>query len=236
MNRLGAALRLELRLQRRYKFAHAAVFSGVMWLALLLPMSPGLRAAAEPYVILGDLTIVGFFFIAGAMFFEKGERTLDAIVATPLRFGEYLAAKVIGLTGLSVLLAVGIATATSGVGYHLPLLVAGTVLGTVLMLLVGFLSALPFASVSDWVMPAVFPIALFNLPILGYAGLWDTGWLYLVPTYGPLLFFGAAFDQLTLEVWQVFYGLGYPVLAAAGLWLLARRWFDKYLIAKTGNA
>ncbi|MGC7102967.1 fluoroquinolone transporter permease [Amycolatopsis lurida] len=236
MNRLGAVLRLELRLQRRYKFVHAAVFSGVLWLALLLPMSPGLRAAAKPYVLLGDLTIVGFFFIAGAVFFEKGERTIDAVVASPLRFGEYLAAKVIGLTALSVLIAVEVATATSGVGYHLPLLLAGAVLGTVLMLLIGFVSALPFTSVSDWFMPAVFPIAVFNLPILGYSGLWDTDWLYLVPTYGPLLFFGAAFDQLTLETWQVIYGLGYPVLAAAGLWLLARRWFDKYLIAKTGDA
>jgi fluoroquinolone transport system permease protein len=236
MNRLKVTLRLEITLQRRYRFLHAAVFSGVLWLALLLPMPGDLRSTAEPYVILGDLMIVGFFFVSGAVFFEKGERTLDAVVATPLRFNEYLAAKVLTLTALSVLLAVFVATTTHGVHYNLPLLVIGSALGTVLMLLLGFLTALPFQSVSDWFMPSVLPIALFNLPILHYSGLWETSWLYLIPTHGPLLFLGAAFDQKTLTGWQFGYGLLYPVLFAAGMWLLARRMFDKYLVAKTGGA
>ncbi|WP_024874034.1 hypothetical protein [Saccharomonospora piscinae] len=236
MSRLGAVLRLELVLQRRYRFLHAAVLSGALWLALLLPMPPDLRSAAEPYVIIGDLTIVGFFFVAGAVFFEKDERTLDAVVASPVRFGEYLAAKVLVLTTVSVVIAVFVATATHGVGYHVPSLLAGAALGTVLMLLLGFVSALPFTSVSDWFMPAVLPIAVFNLPILAYAGVWETPLLYAVPTYGPLLFLGAAFDQVTLVPWQVAYGLGYPVLWAASLWWLARRWFDRFLIAKTGDA
>ncbi|WP_020673915.1 hypothetical protein [Amycolatopsis nigrescens] len=236
MRRLAVALRLEITLQRRYRFLHAAVFSGVLWLALLLPMPGHLRSTAEPYVILGDLMIVGFFFVAGAVFFEKGERTLDAVVTTPLRFHEYLASKVLTLTTLSVLLAVFVATTTHGVRYNLPLLVLGAALGTVLMLLLGFLSVLPFSSVSDWFMPAVLPIALFNLPIIGYSGLWATPWLYLVPTYGPLQFLGAAFGQETLSAWQVVYGVLYPVLFAAGMWSLAKRMFTRYLIAKTGGA
>jgi fluoroquinolone transport system permease protein len=236
MNRLTVALRLEIRLQRRYKFLHAAVFSGVLWLALLLPMPGHLRSTAEPYVILGDLMIVGFFFVAGAVFFEKGERTLDAVVTTPLRFHEYLASKVLTLTALSVLLAVFVATTTNGVHYNLPLLVIGAALGTVLMLLLGFLSALPFTSVSDWFMPAVLPIAVFNLPIFHYSGLWETPWLYLIPTHGPLLYLGAAFDQKTLAAWQYTYGVVYPMLFAAGMWLLAKRMFHKYLVAKTKGA
>ncbi|RZQ61469.1 fluoroquinolone transporter permease [Amycolatopsis suaedae] len=236
MSRLAVALRLEITLQWRYKFLHAAVFSGVLWLALLLPIPAQLRSTAEPYVILGDLMIVGFFFVAAAVFFEKGERTLNAVVTTPLRFHEYLASKVVMLTALSVLLAVFVATTTHGVHYHLPLLVLGAALGTVLMLLLGFLTALPFRSVSDWFLPAVVPIAVFNLPIVHYSGLWETPWLYLVPTHGPLLFLGAAFDQKTLTLWQAAYGVLYPVLFAAGMWLLAQRLFTRYLIAKTGGA
>ena len=37
--------------------------------------------------------IIGFFFIAGTVFFEKQERTLGAVISTPLRFWEYLSAK-----------------------------------------------------------------------------------------------------------------------------------------------
>ena len=61
---------------------HAA---GFLWLALLLPMPSDLRSTAEPYVILGDLMIVGYFFVAGSVFFEKGERIPDAVVATVQR-------------------------------------------------------------------------------------------------------------------------------------------------------
>ena len=39
MTRLASALRLELTLQVRQRFLHAAVFSGLIWLAVLLPLS-----------------------------------------------------------------------------------------------------------------------------------------------------------------------------------------------------
>ena len=38
MTRLASALRLELTLQVRQKFLHAGIFSGLIWLAVLLPM------------------------------------------------------------------------------------------------------------------------------------------------------------------------------------------------------
>ncbi|MCE7006684.1 fluoroquinolone transporter permease [Kibdelosporangium philippinense] len=230
MTRFSIALRMEFLLQRRYRLLHAGILSGALWLAMLLPMPSGVRSMVEPYVLLGDLTIVGFFFIAGAVFFEKDERTLHALVSTPLRFTEYLASKVVSLTTLSVVLAVLVAIGTHGVDFHIVPLVIGAVLGTVIMLLAGFLSALPFHSVSDWFMPAVLPIAVCNLPALSYAGLWDTPLLYLIPTQGPLLLFGVAFDKKTISFWQASYAVIYPILCAALLWLLARRMFDKYMV------
>jgi uncharacterized membrane protein len=98
-------------------------------------------------------------------------------VASPLRFNEYLASKVVTLTGLSVAIAVFVVVATHGLNVGFVPLLLGTALGTVLMLLLGFLTAMPFKSVSDWFMPAVFPIALFNLPIFHYSGVWETPWL-----------------------------------------------------------
>lgn len=150
MTRLVPALRLELTLQVRQKFLHAAVFSGLIWLAVLLPMPVSLRPVAEPYVLVGDIAIIGFFFVGGTVFFEKQERTIGAIVSTPLRFWEYLAAKLTVLLAISLFVAVVVATIVHGLGYHLLPLVAGIVLGTLLMLLVGFSSSLPFASVTDW--------------------------------------------------------------------------------------
>ena len=58
MTRLTSAVKLELTLQARQKFLHAGVFSGVIWLAVLLPMPVSLRPVAEPYVLTGDVSIM----------------------------------------------------------------------------------------------------------------------------------------------------------------------------------
>jgi fluoroquinolone transport system permease protein len=234
VNRLASAVRIELTLQIRQRFLHAAVFSGLIWLAVLLPMSRGLRLVAEPYILLGDTCIIGFFFIAGTVFFEKQERTLGALISTPLRFWEYLAAKLTVLLLVSLFVAVVVATIVHGVGYRPALLVAGVVLGTLLMLLVGFTSSLPFASVSDWFLAATIPLAVMNLPVLHYSGVWPTPLLYLIPTQGPLLLLGAAFDQVTLTPWQAAYAVVYPAVCLAGLSWAAKAVFGRYVIARGG--
>lgn len=228
MTRLVPALRLELTLQVRQKFLHAAVFSGLIWLAVLLPMPVSLRPVAEPYVLVGDIAIIGFFFVGGTVFFEKQERTIGAIVSTPLRFWEYLAAKLTVLLAISLFVAVVVATIVHGLGYHLLPLVAGIVLGTLLMLLVGFSSSLPFASVTDWFLAAVIPLAIMLAPpVVHYSGLWPNPVLYLIPTQGPLLLLGAAFDQVSLAPWQVGYAVVYPIVCAAGLCRAAKALFGR---------
>lgn len=232
MTRLAAAVRLELTLQVRQKFLHAAVFSGLIWLAVLLPMPARLRTVAEPYVLLGDTAIIGFFFIAGTVFFDKQDRTLSAIIATPLRFSEYLSAKLIPLVVISLMVAVTVA-GIGGSGYHpIPLLI-GVLLATLVMLLVGFTTSMPFGSISDWFLAATIPLAVLTLPMLGYAGVWSTPVHYLIPTYGPLLLFGAAFDQLSLSPWQLGYALVYPTLCIAGLGRTAHALFGHYIIERS---
>jgi fluoroquinolone transport system permease protein len=235
MTRLVSALRLELTLENRQRFLHAAIFSGLIWLAVLLPMPGTLRRVAEPYMLLGDTCIIGFFFIAGTMFFEKQERTISAVLSTPLRFWEYLTAKLILLVLISLFVAVVVPTIGHGFAYHLAPLVVGVVLGTLLMLLVGFISSLPFASISDWFLAATFPLALMTVPpVLEYSGVLPHPLLYLIPTQGPLLLFGAAFDQVTLATWQVVYALLYPSVCVAGLCRAAKATFDRYITARAG--
>ena len=234
MSRLVSALRLELTLQVRQKFLHAGVFSGLIWLAVLLPMPHSLRPVAEPYVLVGDISIIGFFFIGGIVFFEKQERTLGAIVSTPLRFWEYLAAKLVVLVLISVFVAVTVATISSGFAFDLAQMVVGVVLGTLVMLLVSFISSLPFASVTDWFLAATIPLAVLSLPILFYSGVWPNPVLYVIPSQGPLLLLGSAFDQVTLAPWQVLYAVLYPLVCVVGLCWAAKAAFGRYVIERSG--
>ncbi|WP_374158046.1 fluoroquinolone transporter permease [Mycobacterium sp. G7A2] len=236
MTRWISALRLEATLQVRQRFVHAAVISGLLWLAVLLPMPHHLRNIVEPYVLIGDIAVIGFFFIGGSVFLEKQERTLGAVVCSPLRFGEYLSVKLVVLTVISLLVAVVVVTATHGTDFHPAPLVVGVVLGTLVMLLSGFISALPFASVSDWFLSTVVPLLILALPVVYLLGVWTHPVLYLIPTQGPLLLFAAVFDQISLAPWQIGYALVYPLLCAAGLYQVARVLFDRYVIARSGAA
>ena len=235
MSRFASALRLEVTLQERQKFLYAAVFSGLIWLAVLLPMPTGLRAAAEPYVLMGDFSLIGFFFVGGSVFFEKQERTIGAIISTPLRFWEYLATKLTVLVAISLFVAIVVVTISHGTAYRPVPVVLGVVLGTLLMLLVGFTTSLPFGSVTDWFLAATIPLAIITVPpVVYYSGLWPNPALYLIPTQGPLLLLGAAFDQVDLSLWQVVYAVMYPVVCLVGLCWLAKVMFVRYVIERSG--
>ena len=234
MKRWFSALRWEATTQVRQRFVHAAVISGLLWLAILLPMPEQLRPIIEPYVLIGDITIIGFFFIGGSVFFEKQERTLGAVICSPLRFWEYLSVKITVLMAVSLAVALVVVGATRGAGIFLLPVVAGVVLGTLVMLLAGFISSLPFSSVSDWFLSTTVPLVVMALPILYLSGVWPSPVLYLIPTQGPLLLFGSAFDQLTLAPWQLTYALVYPLVCAAGLYWLAKTLFGRYVIERSG--
>jgi fluoroquinolone transport system permease protein len=235
MIRFVTALRLEVTLQVRQRFLHAAVFSGLIWLAVLLPMPVNIRPVAEPYVLIGDIAIIGFFFVGGTVFFEKQERTIGAIICTPLRFWEYLAAKLTVLVAISLAVALVVVTIVHGTAYRPVPLVCGVVLGTMLMLLVGFVSSLPFLSVTDWFLASVIPLAvMLTPPVIYQSGLWPNPMLYLIPTQGPLLLLGTAFDQVVLSPWQVAYGVLYPIVCLVGLCRLAKVLFVRYVVERSG--
>lgn len=63
--------------------------------------------------------------------------------------------------------------------------------------------------------------------------MWPSPLCYLIPSQGPLLLFGAAFDQLSLTRWQIAYALIYPTLCIAGLCLAGRKLFAHYIIERS---
>ncbi|MGB3635622.1 MAG: hypothetical protein WA982_16385, partial [Rubrobacteraceae bacterium] len=79
MSRFASTVRLDLLLQKRYGFFYAGAFVTVVWVALLLPLPDSLLDLAVPLIVFTDLAVVGFFFIAGMVLFEKGEETLFAL-------------------------------------------------------------------------------------------------------------------------------------------------------------
>jgi fluoroquinolone transport system permease protein len=58
---------------------------------------------------------------------------------------------------------------------------------------------------------------------------------YVFPTQGSLFLLGGAFGTVSLTVWQLLCAVLYQLLWVIGLYLLARRAFDRYIVAREGG-
>jgi fluoroquinolone transport system permease protein len=212
---------------------YAAAFVTLVWVVILRLFSAEMLGVALPFIIFADLGIVGVYFMAGMVLFEKGEQTLEALVVTPLRFREYLTAKLATLTLLALVISLVVVITTYGLGFNMLWLVLGTALTSLIALLVGFISVARYQAISAYLLPSQLYFLPLNLPIIDYFGWWEHPIFYLIPTQGSLLLLRGAFEPLA--AWQIIYAIGYQVLWVGLLAWVARRMFDRYIVGRQGG-
>lgn len=234
MSRFLSTMRLDLLQQLRYGFYYAAGFVTLLWIALLYSLPEAVEEIAVTFVVFTDLAAVGYVFIAGTVLFEKGEKTLFALLSTPLRFREYLASKIATLTALAIVMSLVVIGASYGFGFDPALLVLGVFFTSLISLLVGFIFVAPFDSISEYLIPGQLPTLVLVAPLVHFFGIWESPIFYLIPTQGSLLLLGGAFGITQLFAWQIVYSVLYQLLWVAGLALLARWVFDRYIVARGG--
>lgn len=232
MSRLVATMRLDVRLQLRNGFYWAVAFL-LATLLLVVTQLPALDwAPVLPPLILGNLTLATFFFIAGLVLLEKEEGTLEAQIVTPLRADEYFISKVATLTALSIAEHVFIVLVTVGTDFRPLPLVLGVVLASALYCLAAFPAVVRYDSINELMFPTIVWIAFFSLPILHYAGVWSSPLMYLHPFQAPLVILkGAVYP---LEAWEWVYGLGYGGILSALAFAWCRRAFSRFVVAAAG--
>jgi hypothetical protein len=217
----------DLRLQLRYGMGYAALFVSAVWLVLLALTPASMHGWLLPLALMFDTAIFGFYLMAGLMFLEKSDRTLSALVVTPLSATRYLLNKVITLTGLALVPSILVVAIGYRGAVQWPLLVAGVCLGSAMMMLAGFALAARFRSINAYFLPSAAIMIVAQVPLLHYFGVVPSGLMYLLPTRAPLLLIEGAIRPLAW--WQIAYGLGYGVAAtAAALWW-ARRSFVRFI-------
>ena len=221
-------IRWDVRLQVEYGFYTVyAVLTATFILGLHL-VGPALRTDAAVLLIVTDPTILGFYFIASVVLFEKEEGVLNALVTSPLGDRGYLASKVLTLS----LLAVGASTLVAVLGHgttpRLGVLVIGVGLSASLFVLVGFVAVARYDSVNEYFISAVGWGTILFLPLFGYVGLVETWLFYLLPAQPALLLVEAGFRPL--PAWQVTYGLGYLLVGNAVAYRWARRTFRRHVV------
>jgi fluoroquinolone transport system permease protein len=232
-NRLIPTIGCDLRLQVRNGFYHAAAFVALCWALALSRISPEHLTSWMPVLILSNLIINTFYFMAGLVLLEKAEGTLMAQRVTPLRVWEYLVSKVLTLTFVTVCESFAIVLFGYGATFGAVALLLGVISSAVFLVLVGFLVVIRYDSINEFLFPSFVFSLLLALPFLSYFGLVGSWWIYLHPIQGSLLLTKAAFGRI--ENWQLWYSLLYSALWSGIVLFLSRRLFERFVIATEGE-
>ncbi len=226
MSRLLTALRWEAVLQARAQFYTLTAVVAALWVVLVRLLPAALRGTPEaiaPAFIAVNLQITAFYFVTALVLLEKGQGALRALVVSPLRPGEYLAAKVLSLAALGVAENGLVVAAVFGFDLRWGWLLLGmAALGTIYALL-GLGVIARYDSINTFLMPSVLIIFGLTTALLAYYAMvpaWTFAWHPVLP---PLVLMRAAW--VPASAGQLAYGvLGSAVwLGVLAVW--ARRRF-----------
>lgn len=217
----------DVRLRARYGFYTVYAILTIAFISGLRAVGPGLRTDAV-LLIVTDPTLLGFYFIASMVLFEKQEGVFDALVTSPLGDRGYLASKVVTLSLLAVIASTLVAIFGHGATPRLGVLIVGVGLSASRFVLIGFVAVARYDSVNGYFISAVGWRTVLFLPLSGYLRLVETPPFYLLPAQPVLLLVEGGFRSL--PAWQVAYGLGYLLLGNAIAYLGARRTLRRYVV------
>jgi fluoroquinolone transport system permease protein len=227
VNRVLSSLRWEVTLQYRNGFYYAVAFVLAIWVLLWTQLPRMDLSAVLAGILISNLLVTTFYFMAGMVMLEKGEGSLEARVVTPMRSGEYLLVKVLGLSALVLIENLVIAGLFSGFQFGLLPVALGLLLAGAIFMLFGFLSVIRYNSINEYLLPSVGYAFLLMLPLIDFFGLWKSPLFYLHPIQGSLVLVQAGFQPAEALEWL--YGIGYSLIWLGLLFWMSRKALRRFV-------
>ncbi len=112
--RLRSLVLWDIRFQTRYGFYFLYAVLTAIYVAILSAVPESWREKAAAILIFSDPASMGLFFMGAIVLLEKSQRTPWALAVSPVRAAEYIAAKVMSLSAISLVVA-AVLTAAAGV-------------------------------------------------------------------------------------------------------------------------
>lgn len=217
--RLGNAVHLDLVAQIRYYYLPIYMVLALGYVALFrfTPLS-SYAVLLLPLFLFSEPGLLGFYLSAAQLYFERNEKSLTAIMVTPLRIEEYLVGRAVSNGVIATLAGVLLFGLVFLAPVKMALLAPPLFLTATLFALLG----LSFSAYFDDFMAFVFASALvqmpLSLPILGYFKVvpsWVFAW---IPSYPAIFSFAnLASKQPSVDLYVLYLG-ELAVFNALALW------------------
>lgn len=233
MSRLINAIRLDSQLQIRNQLYNIVIAVAVIFgVGVAFFFNQDQLRVAVPVIFLFASAATGYLFIGALILFEKQERTLEALIITPLRPREYLNAKIMTMTILALVEAIILIVTAYiiwyGIDFNLSLFFLGVILVQIMFTILGIIVVVRYDKINDFLMPSAAISILSEIPVLAPLVGWEPLWFYLIPTYPPFLLVWGAFDPQ--PVGKLIFGIVGSLVWIAIFYIWAERAFERHVI------
>lgn len=162
--RMGRLILWDMKFQMKYGFYFLYAVLTVVYLILLSALPESWRGRTAAILIFSDPAAMGLFFMGAIVLLEKSQRVPCALAVSPIRAGEYVAAKLVSLSVVSLLVAAVIAIAAGT--EHIILVLLGTALAGASFTLLGIIIASKIGSLNQFIL-ATLPVEILGfVPVL----------------------------------------------------------------------
>lgn len=181
-------------------------------------------------LILNDPAIIGLFFIGLSVIMEKDQQVVAALFVTPISYHFYLISKVLSLSIIGWVCALGMGFAAVGTSFHFIHFSAGVLGICILSCLAGAWLVCYTAAFMRFMLKSIPILLIFvNLPLLNYFGVTDIGLFKIMPAQGSLNLIAASHDT-SLSLSAIIYGYASIVFWIPLLYWLAYRTFMSKIV------
>ncbi len=186
----------EFKLQLRYYFWIVGLVITLVWFGILSLMPSELSALWVPVLLFVDTCTIGVLFVAGMLYLDRSQGTMDVIAVMPIATSTWILSRILSLSILcSVFALIIILVRAESVVWVRA--VPAVLLSSALYTSLGFLIACPFKKLMDYFLVMALTIALMNLPIFGYFEVFDSAFLWLLPTQPVMKVLAGSLGEMT---------------------------------------
>lgn len=201
----SALAAVELRLHRRHGILAGVAVTTALWAAVLLALPAGLRLPALRWILLLEVTAIGFFFLPALAVMERSNGVTAALQLTRLAPSAALAVRCAVLTA-GALAGSAVLITAAGAGWPAAV-IAGVVLSSVLFSLVAVLVIGRSENLTSFVARTPLIATPLMVPaLLDGTGLVDSPLLALSPVTGALRLLGGEASLLPTAILAIWLG------------------------------
>nr|WP_319273557.1 hypothetical protein [uncultured Draconibacterium sp.] len=227
MNSFGSQLKWQFVLLQKNSII-AVSFAVTLMYGLVLYFLRDINGLDKLVValVLNDPSVIGYFFIALAIYIELKHQILQAIFVTPFNLHHLLISKVISISLIGVVCSLGLAFSVKGFDFNIALFAVGSLAISILSALLGLYMLTFSDEILKFTMTSIPVFLVFvNLPLIQYLGVLKLGIVkYILPIQGSLDLIDYAISGTTVNF--IYAIISILVFIPLFYWLAFRRFLS----------